>query len=105
MITITFIGQEGSRHDVEAVAGESVMQAARDHGLPGILADCGGACACATCHVVVADEWADRLPALGDVENEMLEFAVNREAGSRLSCQVQIGPELDGLVVRIPPDQ
>lgn len=86
---------------VDAGAATSVMQAAKDHAVPGILADCGGACACATCHVVVAAEWASKMLPATDVELQMLEFALNREANSRLSCQIKVDQSLDGLIVRV----
>jgi 2Fe-2S ferredoxin len=105
MTKITYIDPAGNHHVVDALPGSSLMQAARDHAVPGILADCGGACACATCHVVIAPEWVDRLPPPEDVELQMLEIAMNREANSRLSCQIRIDRELDGLVVTVASDQ
>lgn len=105
MTKITYIDTAGTHHVVNALPGISMMQAARDHAVPGILADCGGACACATCHVVIAPEWADRLPPPGDVELQMLEIALNRETNSRLSCQITIDENLDGMVVTVASDQ
>ncbi|WP_281783673.1 2Fe-2S iron-sulfur cluster-binding protein [Sinimarinibacterium flocculans] len=105
MTTITFIQHDGTRHDVEATPGESVMQAAKNENLPGILADCGGACACATCHVVVDGAWASRLPPATEVESQMLEFTADKRETSRLSCQLRIDAELDGLIVHIPAEQ
>jgi ferredoxin, 2Fe-2S len=105
MTKITFIDTAGNHHVVDALVGSSVMQAAKDHDVPGILADCGGACACATCHVIIAPEWAGRVPPPGDLELQMLDIALNREANSRLSCQIRIDQDLDGLVVTVASDQ
>jgi 2Fe-2S ferredoxin len=104
MIKIIFIERDGSRHEINAAADSTVMQAAKAANVPGILADCGGACACATCHAVVAPEWFDRLPAAADVERQMLEFALGAEPTSRLTCQIQVTDALDGLILRIPAD-
>lgn len=105
MPTITFIAADGERHDVAAELGHSVMEAATHNGVPGIDADCGGACACATCHVIVAEEWFDRLPAPAETEAAMLEFAVDPQPTSRLSCQLKVSEALDGLVVHTPVSQ
>ena len=105
MATITFIEQDGTRHVVEAALGRSLMQAAKDNGVPGILADCGGACACATCHVYVRQEWLARTGAPDGMETDMLEAAEEVRGTSRLSCQIQVTGELDGLIVEIPADQ
>ena len=105
MPNIIFIEHNGTRHNVTTTAETTVMQAAKDNGVPGILADCGGACACATCHVIVDPEWASRLKPITEIEDGMLEYAMGREATSRLSCQVNISDELDGMVVRIPAEQ
>jgi 2Fe-2S ferredoxin len=105
MTKITYIDTTGKHHEVEAGSAVTVMQAAREHDVPGITADCGGTCACGTCHVIVSPEWVDRLPAAGDVELLMLEFALNREKNSRLSCQIKVDPSLDGLVVHVASDQ
>lgn len=105
MPTVTFIDPDGMRHNLEGEEGMSVMELAVRNGLTGIEADCGGACACATCHVYVGEGWIDAAgPAAGD-EADMLEFAVDPEAGSRLSCQIRLTCALDGLVVRIPVSQ
>ena len=105
MPKLILIEHNGQRHEVSVDAGITVMQAAKDNGVPGILADCGGACACATCHVIVDPEWASRLTPITEIEDGMLEYAMGREATSRLSCQVNISDELDGMVVRIPAEQ
>lgn len=105
MPKITFIQHDGTRHEVDAVAGSSVMEAAVRNGVPGIEADCGGACACATCHVYVEEAWRDKLDEKATMEESMLDFAENVEAGSRLSCQIKVTDAMDGLVVRVPESQ
>jgi ferredoxin, 2Fe-2S len=104
MTKITFIERNGATHVVNASADGTIMQAAKAANVPSILADCGGACACATCHVVVDTEWFGRLPAATDVERQMLEFAVGAEPNSRLSCQIAVTEALDGLILRLPAD-
>ena len=105
MPKITFIQPNGARADVELVQGSSLMQLAIDAGVPGILGECGGCAQCATCHVYVAEGGA-ALPAVTEEEDALLECTVSeRKAESRLSCQLKAGPELDGLVVNIPPKQ
>lgn len=104
MPQITFIESNGARHQVEAAVGASVMRAAMLNDIDGILAECGGAAACATCHAFIADH--PGLPPRSDIEDEMLDTtAVPRTAESRLSCQVFVTPELDGLQVRLPETQ
>lgn len=105
MPKITFISHDGNSQDVDVATGTSVMQAAIDNGIDAIVAECGGACSCATCHVYIADEWVEKVPAAADVENDMIECVLDQEATSRLSCQVFVGDELDGLVVRLPEKQ
>ncbi|ASG22256.1 MULTISPECIES: 2Fe-2S iron-sulfur cluster-binding protein [Azospirillaceae] len=105
MPKITFIDPDGHRHDLEAEEGQSVMKVAVAHGVPGIEADCGGACACATCHVYVDPDWAAAAGSPQGDEAAMLEFAVEPQPTSRLSCQIKMGPALDGLLVRIPLSQ
>ena len=105
MPRITFIEHDGTSRDVETKSGVSVMEAARAAGVPGIVAECGGVCACATCQVYVDADWFDRTgPAIG-AEAEMLEFAENVQDTSRLSCQVTVTEALDGLVVTTPECQ
>jgi len=103
MPTVTFIQPDGSRRDVDAQTGYSVMEVAIENGIPGIEAECGGACSCATCHVHVDAEWLDRLPPMEPMEDAMLEAANDRQASSRLSCQIQVSDDLDGLVVTVVP--
>ncbi len=105
MPKIKYIEHNGKEHEVEVPAGWSVMEGAVKNLVPGIDADCGGACACATCHVFVAEPWFSRLPKKDDMEVTMLDFAPEVEANSRLSCQIKVTPELDGLVVRMPKSQ
>jgi ferredoxin, 2Fe-2S len=91
---------------VEAAAGLTLMEAARDDDVRGILAECGGACSCSTCHVYVAPEWVDRLPAISALEQDMLDFAHDPDpARSRLSCQIKLTDTLDGLRVDLPERQ
>ena len=105
MPKITFIDAQGTSRTVEAETGSTVMEVAVSHGVPGIDAECGGACACATCHVYIRPEWLDRVgPALGN-EKEMLDFALDVRGDSRLACQITVSPQLDGLVVGMPVAQ
>lgn len=105
MPKITFIRPDGSRHELDGAIGQTVMQLATAHGLPEIEADCGGACACATCHVIVDPAWADRLPPKGTMEADMIDFAVGPTPTSRLSCQLTITAGFDGLVLHLPERQ
>jgi 2Fe-2S ferredoxin len=106
MPTITFIGPDNRSERVEADIGESAMLAATKHGLDGIVAECGGNAMCATCHVYVDDQWIARLAAVSDEEDALLDgTASERQSNSRLSCQIRITPELDGLVLRLPERQ
>jgi ferredoxin, 2Fe-2S len=106
MPKITFISAEGVVHAVEAPEGASVMEAAVQNMVPGIDADCGGQCACATCHVYVDDAWFARTGGpQSDTERQMLDLTDNRQDNSRLACQIKITGELDGLVLRTPAAQ
>ena len=107
MPKITFIEHNGTPHIVEIAVGKSVMQAAVDNNVPGIDADCGGECACATCHVYVDAAWLGKvgLPEAGSQEASMLSFAAVTQPDSRLSCQIKVKPELDGLTVSTPEKQ
>ncbi len=102
---VTYIEHDGREHTVEVEDGTSVMRGAVDNGVPGIDADCGGMCACATCHVHVAPDWFARTGGPGAQEDELLELAPERDETSRLSCQIAMTPALDGLVVRLPVSQ
>ncbi|MEU9457014.1 2Fe-2S iron-sulfur cluster-binding protein [Streptomyces sp. NPDC048277] len=105
MPKITFIKDSGTEHAVEATIGESVMQTAADNLVPGLLAECGGYANCATCHVYVDDAWADKLPAPEEAEAVMIEAAFDVRPTSRLSCQIQVTEDTDGLIVRLPVSQ
>jgi ferredoxin, 2Fe-2S len=105
MARIIYIGHDGSRRELELEPGMSVMEGAINHNVPGIIAECGGACSCATCHVYVAPEWAARLPPPEPMELGMLECALDRRENSRLSCQIEVDDTLDGLVVEVPEHQ
>jgi len=105
-ISIEFVAVDGERRTVQATEGKSVMWAAVENNVEGILADCGGTMTCATCHVLVPEEWAGRLPAPSSDEDAMLEMtAAPREPGSRLSCQLVVTPQLHGLVLKLPSTQ
>lgn len=105
MIKITFIETDGTEHVVEANADNSVMNAAVDHGVPGILADCGGDCTCATCHVYISDDWVTRVGLPHPMEDALLTGRSDRQENSRLSCQIQINQSLNGLVLYLPEEQ
>jgi 2Fe-2S ferredoxin len=105
MTKITFIEFGGAEHEIDVANGQSLMTAAVDNLIPGIDADCGGECSCATCHVIVDPQWLAKTGAAGDTENSMLDLSQEREDSSRLSCQIPITDELDGLRVRIPEYQ
>jgi len=106
MPSITFIHPDQRSERIEATIGDSVMQVATGHGIDGIVAECGGNAMCATCHVYVDAGWIARLAPLSEEENELLDgVAAERQKNSRLSCQIKVTPELDGLVVRLPDRQ
>ncbi|HTU09605.1 MAG TPA: 2Fe-2S iron-sulfur cluster-binding protein [Allosphingosinicella sp.] len=105
MPTITFIGHDGDSTEIEAELGESVMEAATRNYVPGIVAECGGGCSCATCHVYVDAAWADLVGGAGPGEDDLLECAFEPRPNSRLSCQILVAAELDGLVLRVPERQ
>jgi ferredoxin, 2Fe-2S len=105
MTKLTFIAFDGSRIEVDAVNGSTVMENAIRNQVPGIEAECGGACACATCHVYVDDAWTDAVGKPAAMEEDMLDFAFDVRPNSRLSCQIKVKDELNGLVVSIPERQ
>ena len=107
MPKITYIEHNGREHRVEVPDGLSVMRGAVDNNIPGIDADCGGECACATCHVYVDEAWLAKIgtPAARSQEASMLSFAALAQPNSRLSCQIAVSDALDGLVVRLPEGQ
>lgn len=99
---ISFVLGDGSVRQIEAAPGMSLMQVAQRNDIPGITADCGGACACATCHVHIAAEWAERIGAPDAVEADLLEMVDDCTPQSRLSCQIMMTPDLEGLTVCVP---
>ena len=106
MAKITYIEFNGKTHVVDVASGLTVMEGARDNNIPGIEADCGGACACSTCHVYVDESWVEKLPPRDDMEQDMLDFAWKPDAlRSRLTCQLKVSDTLDGLVVNMPEKQ
>lgn len=105
MPKINFVTSDGSVHAVDAEVGDSVMQTAMANDVPGIIAECGGACICSTCHVVVDPEWGSTVGTPGEDEEMTIEFAPERSAHSRLSCQITVRDELDGLTVHVPASQ
>ena len=105
MPKITYVEHGGSEHVVEVSTGLTVMEGARDNNIPGIDADCGGSMACATCHVYVDDKWFDKIPKAEDAEIDMIDMAFEPKKNSRLSCQIIVNEELDGLEVTTPEKQ
>ena len=105
MAKITYIEHNGKNHTIDVTNGLSVMEGAVQNNIPGIDADCGGSMACATCHVYVKEEWLNKLPAKEDGEEDMLDMAYEPNKFSRLSCQIIVSDELDGLEVSIPSKQ
>jgi 2Fe-2S ferredoxin len=106
MPSITYINNDGATHKITAADGATVMQTALNNGIIGIVGECGGAAMCATCHVYVDEQWASRIPPISDNEDAMLESAAaERKPNSRLSCQIVLSAETDGLVVHLPERQ
>ena len=105
MPRVTFVQKDGSPSEVNAVVGDSVMETAIDNDIDGIVAECGGACSCATCHVYVESDWLDKLPPPDSLEDGMLDCVIDRRPNSRLSCQIRVSDEIDGIVVRVPASQ
>ena len=106
MAKITFVEHNGTEHVLEGEDGMTVMELAVKNSVPGIDADCGGACACATCHVYVREEWADKVGKAVEMEEDMLDFAYEPDAArSRLTCQLKVTDALDGLIVQMPEKQ
>jgi 2Fe-2S ferredoxin len=105
MVQITYIEHDGTKHEVDAQTGVSLMQTAIDNLVPGIDADCGGECSCATCHVMVGENWVEKVGNPGEMEEAMLDLNPERQSNSRLSCQVLLSEELDGLSVTMPEFQ
>jgi 2Fe-2S ferredoxin len=105
MTKITFVAGDGSRIETDGESGSTVMEVAIKNGVPGILAECGGACTCATCHVYVDEAWTEAVGGPSNMEEDMLDFAFDVKATSRLSCQIKVKDALDGLVVHVPERQ
>jgi 2Fe-2S ferredoxin len=105
MVKITFVDFKGEARNVEATEGQTLMETAIRNDIPGIVGECGGACACATCHVIVDPAWAGKTGKAAQMEEDMLDFASDVAPTSRLSCQIKLTQELDGLVVRTPERQ
>ena len=105
MPKITYIEHDGKTHTIEVASGLSVMEGAVQNNIPGIDADCGGSMACATCHVYVKEEWFNKIPKKEDGEEDMIDMAFEPKKNSRLSCQIMVSDQLEGLVVDIPEKQ
>jgi 2Fe-2S ferredoxin len=106
MPNVTYISYKGETHTINVPVGTSVMEGAVKNGIDGIVAECGGACMCATCHVYVDPAFLEKLPPIGEEQEEMLGVtAAERKSNSRLSCQIEMQPELEGLIVRMPERQ
>ncbi|WP_421398221.1 2Fe-2S iron-sulfur cluster-binding protein [Agrobacterium fabrum] len=105
MTKLTIVAFDGTPHELDVSNGSTVMENAVRNSVPGIDAECGGACACATCHVYVDDAWAERVGGPEPMEEDMLDFAFEVRPTSRLSCQIKMNEELDGLVVHVPERQ
>lgn len=105
MALVTFVSHDGNSIEVEVAPGTSVMQAAVDNMIDGIVGECGGSCSCATCHCYVDEAWVGRLPPASGMEKDMLECVLEPRPNSRLSCQVVVTEQLDGLVVQLPESQ
>jgi len=99
MPRVIFHGSNGERNELDVTVGPSLMEVAIDNNVAGIVAECGGACACATCHAYVAEAWVDTLPAISDMEDAMLDAVLDRRANSRLACQIKMTEALDGLEI------
>lgn len=105
MTKLTIVAFDGTRYELDAANGSTVMENAVRNSVPGVEAECGGACACATCHVYVDDAWAERVGPPSPMEEDMLDFAYEVKPTSRLSCQIKVTDELNGLVVNVPERQ
>jgi 2Fe-2S ferredoxin len=105
MAKVIYVEFDGTEHVQDVKPGLSVMEGAVKNNIPGIDADCGGACACATCHVYVDEAWLGKITPKSAMEESMLDFAENVEPNSRLSCQIKVTEELDGLIIRMPESQ
>ena len=105
MPSVTYIEHNGTKHEVILAVGETVMRGALSESVPGIDGDCGGECGCGTCHVYVDATWLDKLGPVGEMEESLLSLAAATQINSRLSCQITMSDDLDGLTVRLPEGQ
>ena len=105
MPKVTYIESSGKKHEIDVDSGLSIMEGAVQNSIPGIDADCGGSCACATCHVYVNDEWLKKIPEITDTEKDMLDFAFEPKKNSRLSCQLILDETHNGIIVNLPRKQ
>jgi len=105
MPKITFVTPDGERHKVDVDNGYSVMEAAINNNIDGIVAECGGACACATCHGYIDEAWTEKMPEMDDMEDSMLDAAYERRDNSRLTCQLEVNDDWDGLVVHVAENE
>ncbi|MEM9782869.1 MAG: 2Fe-2S iron-sulfur cluster-binding protein [Pseudomonadota bacterium] len=105
MPKIVYIEHNGTRHEVDVAEGMTIMEGAVKHGIPGIDGDCGGACACSTCHAYIDPDWTEKLPEKDDMETDMLDFALDPNEHSRLTCQLKVTSTIDGLVLKMPERQ
>jgi len=105
MALVNFVDHDGTAHEVHIENGTTVMQGAVDNMIDGIVAECGGACSCATCHCYVDEAWTAKTGVAGDMEKDMLECVLDPKDNSRLSCQITISDDMDGLVVHLPESQ
>lgn len=104
MPRIIYFDPAGARHDVDVAVGSTVMEGAIDNDVPGVVAECGGACACATCHVYVDNAALAELCPVSEMEDAMLDSALSRQPNSRLSCQIEVADGIDGLIVHVAPN-
>ena len=105
MSKVIYITPNGERIEVEVENGYSIMEGAINNNIDGIVAECGGACACATCHSYIDDNWLSRLPEMDDMEDSMLDAAYERQSNSRLTCQIEMNNDLDGLIIYIADNE
>ena len=105
MPKVTYIEASGKKHEIQVDVGLSIMEGAVQNSVPGIDADCGGSCACATCHVYVDEKWTEKVPEITDAEKDMLDFAFETKSNSRLSCQLMLEDKHDGIIVNLPEKQ
>ena len=105
MVNIIFEAPDGEQTAVDALEGDTLMAVAQDNAIDGIAADCGGSMACGPCHIFVTEQWQQQLPKQSDIEKEMLEFVPDPQPNGRLSCQLKVTAELEGIVVKVPEAQ